>query len=440
MLMSSTRYLPLLLWCGLWTSLQAAVSGPPAPLAITADHANSIYHQGETVIFTVELAAGSSFVTNADLTWKISKDGAPPIRTGTLQWADNQASITGRLDEPGFLLCQVTGTLNGKPVNAFRGAAIDPLLIKPSMPAPADFDAFWDGQKKKLAAVPMNPRMTPVNQAATNLECFDVQLDCVGTAPVSGYYARPRGARPKSLPVILLLHGAGVGGSSLTSAVNWSRQGLLAMDINAHGLPNGRPARFYQDLAQGRLKDYPHAGRESRETCYFLGMFLRVIRAIDFLTAQPEWDGRTVIAYGSSQGGFQAFAAAGLDERVTFLAAGVPAGCDHTGMKANRISGWPKLVPTGPDGTPDEQVLQAARYFDDVNFAARTRAKGAFVTVGFIDRTCPPTTVYAAYNNLSIPKQIYNDIPTGHANSPAATQARDKAVFDYLRTGYSGIR
>ncbi len=35
-----------------------------------------------------------------------------------------------------------------------------------------------------------------------------------------------------------------------------------------------------------------------------------MIRAIDFLTAQPEWDGRTVIVYGSSQGGFQALAAA----------------------------------------------------------------------------------------------------------------------------------
>lgn len=51
-----------------------------------------------------------------------------------------------------------------------------------------------------------------------------------------------------------------------------------------------------------------------------------------------------------------------------------------------------------------------------------------------IDVTCPATSVYAAYNNLPIPKQIYNDIPTGHANSPAAIRARNQAVFDYLKS------
>ena len=435
MLMSSTRHLLLLVCFGSWTILQAAVSEPPASLAISTDHADAIYRQGETVRFTVELAAGSSSVTNADLAWQISKDGVPPIQKGTLKLVNGKASVTGQLAEPGFLLCQVTGKVNGKPVSALRGAAIAPLLIKPSLPAPEDFDTFWGEQKKKLAAVPMNPRMTPARSAVTtNLECFDVQVDCVGTTPVSGYYAKPKGARAKSLPIILLPHGAGVQSAFLASAAKWGRQGFLAMDINAHGIPNGKPEPFYKELQRGALKEYWLAGRESRETSYFLGMFLRMIRAIDFLTAQPEWDGQTVIVYGGSQGGFQAFAAAGLDERVSFLAAGVPAGCDHSGVKANRVSGWPKLVPLAADGSPDEKALQAARYFDNVNFAARTKAKGAFVTVGFIDRTCPPTSVYAAFNNLPIPKQIYNDLPTGHANSPAATQARDKAVFDHLKS------
>ena len=100
---------------------------------------------------------------------------------------------------------------------------------------------------------------------------------------------------------------------------------MLALDINAHGLPNGRPDAFYTGMANGELKEYRVRGRESRETIYFLGMFLRLVRAIDFLTAQPEWDGRTVIVHGSSKGGAQSLVAAGLDSRVTFFAAGVPA-------------------------------------------------------------------------------------------------------------------
>ena len=48
-----------------------------------------------------------------------------------------------------------------------------------------------------------------------------------------------------------------------------------------------------------------------------------------------------------------------------------------------------------------------------MNFATRVRCPG-IVTVGFIDATCPPTSVYAAYNTLPGPKQIFNDPPSTH--------------------------
>lgn len=426
--------------CSLLLSLgQSALHAQAAkqvPLvAVNTDHADALYKQGETVTFNLQLTAESTLPKDAELTWEISKDGVAPIQNGKVKLIDGKASLTGKLEEPGHLLCRVSAQVEGKPVTALGGAAIDPTLIKPSMPVPDDFDAFWEGQKKKLAAVPMNPRLTPVpTTAVKDVDCFDVQLDCVGTTPVSGYFAKPTGAKPKSLPAVLLVHGAGVRSSQLNSAAYWSKNGLLAMDINAHGIANGQPDTFYTDLQKGALLNYQVSGRESRETCYFLGMFLRLIRAIDFLTAQPEWDGKTVVVSGTSQGGFQAFAAAALDSRVKFFAAGVPAGCDHTGSAVNRISGWPRLVPNGPDGKPDEKVLQVSRYFDNVNFAARTKAKGAFVTVGFIDVTCPTTGVYAAYNNLPIPKNIFNDIHTGHASTPAANTAMTQAVLEYLKS------
>ncbi|CAN5848579.1 acetylxylan esterase [soil metagenome] len=417
-------------------TLHAQAAKEPPAITVTTDHADALYKQGETVTFQIQLPDASPLPKNAELNWEISKDGVSPITTGKIKLADGKASFTGKLEEPGFLHSKVTAIVDGKPAHqAQAGAGIDPLLIKPSLPVPDDFDAFWDAQKKKLAAVPMNPQLTPVTTTAVkDAECFDVKLDCVGTTPVSGYFAKPSGAKPKSLPVILLVQGAGVRSSGLNSAAYWCKNGLLAMDINAHGIANGQPDAFYTDLQQGALKDYPHQGNESRETCYFLNMFLREVRALDFLTSQPEWDGKTVIVQGSSQGGFQAFAAAAIDPRVTFFAAGVPAGCDHSGSVAKRINGWPRLVPNGPDGQPDAKALEVSRYFDNVNFAAHTKAKGAYVTTGFIDVTCPPTTVYAAYNNLPIAKNIYNDIPCGHAMSPASGNAMTQAVLDYVKS------
>lgn len=394
-------------------------------LTATADHADALYRTGETVTFVVQLKHDGVVVPDGEIEWTLTKDGVEPKRTGRSPIEQGKATITGSLSEPGFLQCRATIDVGGAKLIALAGAGVSPTEIRPSAPAPADFDAFWSAKKKALAAIPVNARLTSVKAPRDGVEVFDVQADSVG-APVSGYFARPTGAKPRSLPIILTVHGAGVSSSNLGGAAAWAKEGALAMDINAHGLPNGRDKAFYDALAAGELKDYRARGRESRETIYFLGMFVRLVRAIDFLTAQPEWDGKTVVVSGSSQGGFQAIVAAGIDSRVSFFAAGVPAGCDHTGSLAGRIAGWPKFIPTSETNPPPE-VIKAVGYFDCVNFAARAKAPG-FFTVGFIDTTCPPSSVYAAYNALKSKKGIYNDIPSGHTNSPAAGAAMRAAV------------
>lgn len=399
-------------------------------LKVTTDRPDALYKQGETVTFKLELTLDKKPVADAEVQWTITKDGVPPSTSGKVKLANSAATITGKLEEPGFLLCRATFTsADKKAYTGLGGAGIDPLKIKPSQPVPADFDAFWAAQKKQLAAVPINARLTPVKQATAGVVAVDLQADSVG-APVSGYFAKPEGAKPKSLPIILTVHGAGVRGSSLGGATSWAKQNFLAMDINAHGLPNGQPDKFYSDLAAGDLKDYRTRGRESRDTVYFRGMFLRLVRALDFLTAQPEWDGKTVVVSGGSQGGYQAIVAAGLDARVTFLAAGVPAGCDHTGSTVNRINGWPKFIATGEQ--PPASVVEAVRYYDAMNFATRTKA-GAVFTVGFIDVTCPPTSVYAAYNNISGKKSIHNDPDAGHTSTAKAGTAIRNAINQHVQ-------
>ena len=82
--------------------------------------------------------------------------------------------------------------------------------------------------------------VTMIVSTAAGVAAFDLQADAVG-APVSGYCARPEGARPKSLPIILTVHGAGVRSSSLGGTAGWAKRGFLALDINAHGIPNGKP-------------------------------------------------------------------------------------------------------------------------------------------------------------------------------------------------------
>ncbi|NLF72134.1 MAG: acetylxylan esterase [Candidatus Anammoximicrobium sp.] len=411
---------------GLWAA------EPAYQLVVVTDPPDAIYTVGQPAKFTVTLKKGGQPVTEADLVCTLDKDGMPPATQKKLTLGNGTAVIQGTLDEPGFLRCRVSCTGPDKQVlTATAGAAFDPLKIPPSLPVPEDFDAFWAQQKARLASVPMSPRFTPVKSPVDGIECFDVEIACVPPRPVCGYFARPIGAAPRSLPAMLLVHGAGVRSSSLGGAAGSAkRYTALAMDINAHGIVNGKPDAFYRELAAGELKDYRAAGREDREKCYFLGMFQRLVRAMEFLTSQPEWDGQVLIVKGSSQGGGQAIAAAGLDPRVTFISAGVPAICDHTGKAAGRINGWPKLVPD-TDGKPDPKILQVARYFDSMNFAARAKAEAIF-SVGFIDGTCAPTSVYAAYNNLPGKKQIVNEPLMGHSVSPRLERATEAAILQHI--------
>jgi cephalosporin-C deacetylase len=417
---------------------QAPSKVPPTPalkVAARADRADATYQVGEKVTFTVSVEEKGKPANGSLIDWVIVKDGLPTEQKGFSSVVDGKATVVSSLGEPGFIQLKVTAhrlDARSKPlaVSAMAGAAIDPTKIPRSLPVPDDFDAFWDGMKKKLAAVPLEPKLVAVKSPIMDIESFDVTAPALGL-PISGYMSKPVGAKPKSLPIILTVHGAGVSDSSLGGSAKWADRGFLAMDMNAHGLPNGKPKQFYADLYAGPMNPYRYEFRNDREKAYFTGMMLRLIRGIDVLAAQPEWDGKRVIVFGSSQGGYQAIAAAGLDSRVTYFAAGVPAGCDHSGMLVNRIAGWPKIVPM-VDGKPDSSVVEAFRYLDCMNFATRTKAAGCYFTVGFIDATCPPTSVYAAYNQLNIPKEIYDDIPSGHSHSQTARDSMVKAVMKYV--------
>lgn len=411
---------------------------PAYELKVVTDRLDAVYDTGQEAQFLISVTRGEQAVTRGDVSYVVDDfiTEYPPANdypSGDLKLDENGACVVKvSAEQPLFLRCRVTyQPPQGKKVATVAAAGFSPDQIVPSLPVPEDFDQFWADQKRQLAEVPLDPELSPVEQGNTEIDCFDVQVPCLGGAPVSGYLGLPKDAQPKSLPAILWVHGAGVRSSSLSNAVKGAQADMLSMDINAHGIPNGKPAEFYRDLTVGRLKSYRNAGRESRETVYFRGMFLRLVRAIDFLTSRPEWDGRIVAVIGHSQGGGQALVAGGIDDRVTMIATGVPAICDHTGRAAGRINGWPKLVPTAADGVPDPAILEASRYVDAVNFASRCRAD-AIMSVGFIDPVCPPSSCYAAYNALLGSKQIINEPLMSHAAPAHIHDAFFKRVQEHV--------
>jgi len=328
-----------------------------------------------------------------------------------------------KAEKPGTVsvICSILDA-NRKPARNVRrrdslgglGVLISPEKIVPGNPkCPDDFDEFWAGKRAELDKVPVKElerKEVKGNAKYPGVACYDVKVDCSGDAKVSGYLCMPRNAKPKSLPAIVIYHGSGV-----KSSTKQFRYGsvAIAFDVNAHGIPNGKPKKFYAELDKGVLKGYTRRNLGDRDTCYFIGVLTRVMRALDYVKSLPEWDGRTLIVTGPSQGGGQALAAAGLDPQVTFCSAGVPALCDLGGRAADRRPGWPAIgIPF--ERQTDPRFIGGTAYIDGVFFARRIKCP-IVLSAGFIDNVCHAASVYSAYNSLPKgTKKSIRNVPTGH--------------------------
>ncbi len=375
-------------------------------LSVKTDRSDAIYHVNTEAKFIV------SAETSGTIRYILSNDGQFVLKKGTLKYRNAPVVIAGTLNKPGFLRCTVTFIRSDtkKVEKALAAAGFDPTEIKPAANhMPKDFDEFWNAKKQQVSAIPMNPIMKQIKAKQPNVQLYDVTIACLGL-PVMGYYAKPKTADKESCPAILFFRGAGVKPAIRGIAISYAQKGFLAFSINALGIENGKPKSYYRKLAATTYKKYMYIGRDNRDKCFFTGMFLRAYRALAFLKSRDEWDKKNLIVYGSSQGGAQAIAAAYLDKNVTFLFAGVPAMCNLSGS----IPGWPRLVPIDKNGKYNQTVLNVSKYVDCVNFASKTYIPALF-TVGFVDNTCRPTSVYAAYNSYAGPKEIINEPTMGHA-------------------------
>lgn len=411
---------------------QEKAPAPAAVIKVLTDKPDALYGKGETVKFNVTFSEGDKTVADKKLNYTLTGDGLE-TKSGIIETTAEPVSMQTKLDRPGFVLLTVTHNLNGTVIKGLGGAGIDPLEIKAGVKEPDDFDKFWNDQKAELAKIPMNPKLEPVDVPEANkgkLECFDIKLDCAGDMPVSGYFIRPVNAAKGSLPIIISYHGAGVYSSN--KPLSYAAQGMLALDINAHGIENGKAPEFYKGLSDGKLKGYPFLNSNDRDKIYFRGMFLRVLRSLEFMKAQPEWDGKTLIVVGGSQGGAQALVAAGFDKQVTFCVAYVPAMCDHYGLLTNQQNGWPRFIKL-KDGKPEnDEIAKTVYYYDVAIFAKKIKAE-VLMTVGFIDTACPPTSVYAAYNNISSPKEMLTNPLCGHNVPKENSDSAWKKIMEHVK-------
>ena len=386
----------IVIYCFLINSINAQ------KLILLPSHESGVYAKGEKIEFSI-------FITNAfkdSVNISIRKNFQHPYEQKRVYFSgDTLKLIVDSPMEPASIILNAT-THND---TVTMGCIIDPDKLTPSSSRPKDLDRFWNDEKKALRNLTMMFQTVNVPIPDSGYICHDVEINCLGPRPARGYLVKPKNAKLHSLPIVLFLHGAGVSGfwcrSEPGNALKYARMGhgALSFDLNAHGMLNGQPDAYYKELENGELKNYALQGVENKETVYFRGMYLRLIRTLDYLTSQPEWDGKRILVIGESQGGGQALAAAGLYPQVSAVVATVPAMCDWARVIVGSKGTWPYPFESKND---KEKMLLSLPYYDVAHLLVN--AKATIVTeIGLIDFTCPSEAIYAAINQSKTNKVIY---------------------------------
>ena len=392
-------------------------------VVLTPKNSDGLYQAGEKAVWTIKPSPQSA-ATN--VSYSIRKNGTTQIlQQGALNLSSGSATVETGLDEPGELVTdctpQAATAIDSTPASTNApesgargrggsdfggfgrgqtrdGAMVDAAHLKPALPRPDDFDAWWIKKLAELDAIAANPKLEQTNVNVAGIEYYKVTLDNINGTHVQGQLARP--AKEGKFPALLQLQYAGVYALQRQWVTDRARAGWLALNVLAHDMPIDDQEEIRR-LSRGPLNNYQNIGNTNRETSYFLRMYLGDCQALKYLASRPDWDGKTLVVMGDSMGGQQSFATVGLvgeKLKVTALIAHVPSGSDVGARSKGRSMAYPNW-PTRPE------VIETARYFDTANFAPRVKC-AALVSFGLFDGTSPPTGVLSAFNLIAGPREL----------------------------------
>jgi cephalosporin-C deacetylase len=289
---------------------------------------------------------------------------------------------------------------------------------RPRLRMPADLDEFWDTTLAEAGRFDLAPRYTPVDSGLVVTETYDVTFAGFGGDPVKAWLHLPAsGVRPdRPLPGVVQFQGYNGGRGLAHEHVFWATAGYAHLVVDTRGQGSGWSVGETADPVGSEPSQPGHLTRgiSDRHDYYYRRVYTDAVRAFEVLRRHPLVDADRVAVTGASQGGGITLAVAALAPGVAAAMPDVPFLCDF--RRATH------LAPGDPYGelvrylkahrSRVRAVFDTLGYFDGAVLAARASAPALF-SVGLMDETCPPSTVFAAYNAYAGPKEIavyeYND-------------------------------
>lgn len=412
----------------LGTNLFAQSNTGLVKVIIAPDHKDWTYKVNEQAKFSVEVLKYGNLVDNVTIDYETGPEALPDVKKEGVVLKNGKTEFAGTMKNPGFYRVRVWAVVDGRRYEGLATAGFEPEKIQPTVKNPDDFENFWSNAISSARKINLDPKLTLMPERCTsdvNVYHISFQNDAPGSR-IYGILAIPK--KQGKYPAILRVPGAGIrpyGGDARTAG-----QGIITLEIGIHGIPVTLDPQVYNDLAAGALAGYNSIKMNDRNSHYYKRVYVGCVRAVDFIYSLPEFNGTDVAVTGGSQGGALTIVTAGLDKRIRYMAALYPALCDHTGYLNKRAGGWPHYFKNA-DPKPGE--VETLSYFDVVNFARRVSVPG-FYTWGYNDLTCPPTSMYSAYNVISAPKQLEIFQETGHWTFPEQNETVNNWLVNKLKS------
>lgn len=372
------------------------------------NHADWLYKTGEEA--TVEVRLYKYGVPQSCLvSYEIGDDMLPADKKGALELKKGRATLNiGTRRAPGFRDLRLKATIGGKTYVHHVKVGFSPEKIQPFTKEPKDFKTFWDKNVADMRQLPISYTKEIAKEYCTDkVDCYllKIKVNNEGQS-VYAYLFYPKNARKGSHPAVLCPPGAGI--KTIRYPMRhtyYAENGCIRMEMEIHGLDPRLPESTFNDLSKAfneRNTQYVTNRLDSRESYYMKHVYLAVVRCLDLLTELPEWDGRNLVIQGGSQGGALSIVGAALHGGVTQCIVNHPALSDMAAYSAGRTGGWPHF--NRMEGMLTPEKIRTMAYYDVVNFARYVKA-ATYMTWGYNDDVCPPTTSYAVWNTLSCPKE-----------------------------------
>jgi cephalosporin-C deacetylase len=255
-------------------------------------------------------------------------------------------------------------------------------------------------------------------------ECFDLFFTGVGGSRVHAKYLRPKkgAAAAEPHPAVLQFHGYSGDSGDWADKLGYVGLGfsIAALDCRGQGgisedLGGVRGNTFKGQIIRG-LDDDPRKFA-------FRQIFLDTAQLGKIVASFEEVDAQRMGAMGGSQGGALTLACAALLPELKMAAPAYPFLSDYQRVwEMDLAEGAYEELKTyfkryDPLHAREREIFTKLGYIDIQHLAPRIRAK-VMMACGLMDKICPASSQFAAYNKITSEKElvIYPDF--GHEGLP----------------------